>query len=207
MTEDDQVGEVGSGQKQRSRRWTAGGSRTTAASRPLPAPRRVHEYRGEQRHRGVQVQQGGDHADHHRRAGEEHHAARRDPGQPLTGAGEKAVLVSYHTDEQQARDQDERRPDLSRGGPGSTRIQRRRHDGGGRSDTGEEPARPTGRAYVGIPRRVEVVGAVLAAARQVATGRANRPTIGRTTGPTGRGGSTITPSIEEAPGTRIAPER
>ena len=104
----DQVGEVGTGQEERS---GIGQQNAAVQQRGLAlasASGRVHEHRSEERHRGVQIEDRGNGADHDHRPDEEKHAGASGAGQVMAGAGEETVVIGGQADKQEARDQHER---------------------------------------------------------------------------------------------------
>jgi hypothetical protein len=65
--------------------------------------------------RRVEVEDRGDERDEDERDREDRPRADREPREQRAGSREEAVLLRDHADEQQARDEDERRPDLAGG--------------------------------------------------------------------------------------------
>jgi len=108
VTEHDEVGEVRAGEEQGAGVGQQQAPVEEGGFASAPTPGGVDQYRGEEGHRGVQVQHGRDHADHHRGPGEEADAARRDPPQVVAGGGKEAVVVGDQADQQQSGHQYER---------------------------------------------------------------------------------------------------
>ena len=108
VTEDDQVRQVRAGQKQRP---SIGKEQTAIKKRrfaPAPAPGGVDEHRGEEGHRGVQVQHGRDDSDHDRGSDKKRRAAAGDAGELVPGSSKQAVIVDDQADEQKPGHEHER---------------------------------------------------------------------------------------------------
>ncbi len=129
VAEHDEVGQVRSGQQQRS---SVGQQQASVQQRGLsgaPAARCIHQDGRQERDRGVQVQRGAYQADQHGCAGEQDAGAGRHPGGLVAGGREQAVPVGDQPDQQQPGNQNERRPVL---GSGRTRRSGISDHGGGR---------------------------------------------------------------------------
>ena len=108
VTEDDEVGQVRTGQEQRP---GIGQEQAAVEERRLasaPASSRVDEHRSQEGHRGIEIQDGRHDAHHDPGAHEEDDAVVGRPGQRVAGGGKEAVIVGHHAYEKQARDEDER---------------------------------------------------------------------------------------------------
>ena len=139
VSEHDQVGQVGAGQEQRP---GVGEEEAAVEQRGFaltPASRRIDQDRGEEGHRGVEVQHGRHHRPPWRRPHEQDHAARRRTGQPVAHSGEQAVVIGDQTDQQQPGNEDERRPVLGGRRAGRRRMERGSGRQPGEADTSQGP--------------------------------------------------------------------
>jgi len=114
MTEHDQVGQVRAGKHQR----TGVGEEQTAVDQGRLALTSsaggVDQDGGEEGDRGVEVQDGGDGHDENHGAHIEDHAVASAASQSQARRREQPVFIGDEADEEQAADEDERRPVLGR---------------------------------------------------------------------------------------------
>ena len=139
MAEHDQVRQVRPREQERAR---IGEKQAAVHQRCLPlaaAAGGVDEHRGQEGDGRVEVEQGR-HADHEDDGPSvEGQSAGGGPGQCAAARGEQPVLVGDESDQEQAGDQDERRPILHRSRPGIVRSQDDGRDQGAAAEEGEAP--------------------------------------------------------------------
>ncbi len=140
VAEDDEVGEVRTGQQERTRIGEQQAQVQEGDLEVVAAAGGVDQHGSQERHSGVEVEHRRDGHDEHRRADIEHGAAPPGhAGEGPAGPHEETVLVGHHPDQEQTGDQHEGWPVLGRGGGRLVRGPPHRRQGSGAAESSQAP--------------------------------------------------------------------
>ena len=158
VTEDDEVGQVRSGQQQRPRVGEQQAGVEQRSFTLATTSGRVDEHGREERDRRIEVQERGHTDDEHHGPEVEQEPVGGQAGKGVTAGREQPVPVGDEADQQEPRDKDEGRPVLGRGGAGMVRREQHCRDDERASADRRAPAQRDARGRRALPRRVGVHG-------------------------------------------------